>query len=172
MNEPAALTYTAFLLPPSVVSRVDVSRLVTEAERVDNELTTAVVRSKTGIPEYAAPVLSEQLAAFLQLNQINLDDSKLRSELVRQLRLLKDNVPVIHMAFAVTADRESLEQLAAWLRQDVHPQTVIAVELQPALLGGVYIRTTNHIHDFSLRSLLHGRTGVIRTELEVLRAGS
>lgn len=170
MNEPPQLLYTNFKLPRSVVSKVDVSRLVTEAERVDADLTTAVIRSKTDAPEYAAPVLSEQLTDFLQLNPCDMNDSQTRSELVRQLKLLKDNVPVLHMTFAVTADRGSLEQLAEWLRTSIHPQAVIAVGLQPDLVGGVHVRTLNHIHDYSLKSLLQGRHTLLRRDLEALRA--
>lgn len=41
-------TYADFALPPSVVSKIDVSRLVSEVERLDGELTTMAVRAKAG----------------------------------------------------------------------------------------------------------------------------
>lgn len=163
-------TYADFVLPPSVVSKIDVSRLVSEVERLDGELTTMAVRAKAGAQQVAQPVISQQLADFLQVNSLTISQNgSERSEFVRQLRLLKDKVPVLHMTFAVTADGESLAQLAAWVRSEVHPQAVIAVGLQPALVAGVYLRTPNHVHDLSLRAKLKGSHDVLIKELEAAR---
>lgn len=172
MNEPHVKTHTEFVLPPSVVSKIDVSRLVSEVELIDNELTAAMVRAKTGAPEQPRPVLSETLEEFLQQNGLTLEDSHHRSELIKQLRELKRNVPVIHMTFAVPADHHSLQQLAGWLRTAVHPQAVIAVGLQPSLVAGVYVRTPNQVHDFSLRALLRGHHNLLIEELETLRGAN
>ena len=169
MNEAGVKTHADFVLPPAVVSKVDFARLVDEVERVDNELTEASVRARTGSPEQPAPVLSEQLTEFMTSNQLELANGQERSELIRQLRLLKDQAPVIHMTFAVEADRESLQQLAQWLRTSVHPHAVIAVGLQPALVAGVYVRTPNHVHDLSLRAALKSGREVLTKELEALR---
>jgi len=170
MSEPIVKTHADFILPPTVVSRLDVSRLVSEFEQVDNELTAASIRAKSGAPVQPQPVLSEQLTDFLTRNKFKLETGQERSELIIQLRQLKDSVPVIHMTFAVSADRESLQQLAQWLRASVHPQAVIAVGLQPALVAGVYLRTPNHVHDLSLRAMLDSSHDVLVKELELLRA--
>ena len=169
MNEQEVKSYADFMVPPSVVSKIDVSHLVSEAERVDNEMTAAAIRAKTGSSEQPAPAMSQQLADFLAANELQLGGSRERSELIKQLHLLKDNVPIMHMTFAVEADRESLGKLAAWLRDSVHPQAVIDVGLQPALIAGVYLRTPNHVHDLSLRAKLEGGHGLLVKELEGLR---
>lgn len=169
MNEATVKTYTDFALPASVVSRIDISRLVSEVEKVDNELTTAAVRAKAGAAEQARPTLSEQLTEFLMQNKLTLVSGHDRAELIKQLRLLKDRAPVIHMTFAVEADRDSLGQLVAWLRESVHPQAVIAVGLQPGLVAGVYLRTPNHVHDLSLRAALRGGRDALANELGALR---
>lgn len=169
MNEPAVKTYVDFVLPPSVVSKVDLAHLVQEVEWVDNELTATSVRDKTGAPEQAPPSVSGALEEFLSQNQLSLTNSQARSELIKQLRLLKDKVPTIHMTFAVSADRESLQQLAAWVRSSVHSQAVISIGLQPALVAGVYLRTPNHVHDLSLRAMLKNGHGLLVKELETLR---
>lgn len=169
MNESAAKTYADFVLPPTLVSKLDVSRLVNEVERIDNELTTAAVREKAGAAQQVIPAMSEQLTDFLAQNQLSLDDSHARSQLIGQMRQMKDKLPIIHMTFAVEADRESLGELANWLRKEVHPQAVIAVGLQPALVAGVYLRTPNHIHDLSLRAKLQGSRELLVKELEASR---
>lgn len=170
MTDTQIKDHTTFTLPASIVSRVDVSRLVNEVERLDGEMTAATVRNKIGEAQAFVPVLSEQLTHFLVQNGLTLKESKERSRIVKELRKLKDTVPVIHMTFAVTADPESLAQIAAWLRSSVHQQAVISVGLQPNLVAGVYLRTPNHVHDFSLRKKLESSHGVMVEALETYRA--
>jgi len=169
MSETPVKTAADFILPPSVVTKIDVSRLVSEVEKLDSDLTTAAVRAKTGAPQADRPTVSEQLATFLTQNKLAFDSSQARSALVQQLRILKDKVPVIHMTFAVQSDPQSLQQIVQWLRTSVHPQAVISVGLQPSLVAGVYMRTPNHVHDMSLRTLLTGQHDVLVKELEALR---
>lgn len=169
MSKTETKTYTDFALPANVVSKLDVSRLVRDAERVDNELTNSTVRKKTGAKNVTASVLSDQLTEFLAINKLSFQDSKERSQLIKQLRVLKDKVPVTHMTFASVADPESLQSIALWLRESVHPQAVIEVGLQPALVAGVYLRTPNHVHDLTLRGKLQGQRGLLVKELEALR---
>ena len=162
-------TQIGFMLPPSVITKLDVSHLITEVEQVDNELTTAAVRAKAGSQVATHPTISQQLTDFLLLNKIAIDaDGRKRTELIKQLRKMKAVVPIIHMTFAVKADPESLQQLAQWLRTSIHPLAVIEVGLQPALVAGVYLRTPNHVHDLSLRALLDGGHDLIVKELESL----
>jgi F0F1-type ATP synthase delta subunit len=159
----------SFTLPPNIVSKADVARLVIEVEAVDNAQTTEAVREKVGAAGHAETVLSEQLTDFLAQNQLAIGTGPERSELIKQLHLLKESAPVIHMTFAVPADRDSLHQLVGWLRSSVHPQAVISVGLQPALVAGVSIRTTNRVHDLSMRSVLRKNHGLLVKELGALR---
>jgi hypothetical protein len=169
MTETVSKTAEQYVLPSSVVTKIDVSRLLNEVERVDNDMTAAAVRSKNSQAGQAQPVLSDQLSQFLIENTLCLVESTQRSLLVKQLRKLKDTVPVLHMTFAVTADTESLQKIIAWVRSSVHPQAVLAVGLQPALVAGVYLRTPNHVLDLSVRGALEGRHGLLVSELETLR---
>jgi F0F1-type ATP synthase delta subunit len=165
MNEP----YKNFILPLSVVSKADVSRLVSELERVDNEQTQAAAREKVGVANQAELMVSRQFADFLTQNKLTITTAQERSALLGQLRLLKEHIPIIHMTFAVDADRESLTKLTQWLRGSLSPQAVIEVGLQPALIAGVSVRTPNHIHDLSMRGVIKKNHGVLVKELEALR---
>lgn len=165
MNQGEMLSYTSLGLPAVVATKVDVSRMVSDLERVDAELTTAEIRGG----DHTTPAMSEQLHEFLAQNNVTLDNSQYRTDLLKEVRKLKDNVPVIHMTFAVAADPESLQQLVAWTRQSVHPQAVIEVGLQPALIAGVHVRTTNHIKDLSMRGALKGGHAILVKEIEALR---
>lgn len=169
MSKDEARDYSEFSLPPSVVSKADISRLVREFEGVDNALTSRTVHEKIGAASQEAPVMSAQLQAFLEANPLDLDNTTARSDYIKSLRALKENVRVMNMTFAVVADPESLAQLAAWVRQSVHPQTVIEAHLQPALVAGVYLRTPNHVFDLSVRNALHAKRGELEKELGALR---
>lgn len=158
-----------FSLPLSVVSKADVARLVVEVERIDNERMADAVREKVGSPTQSEVTMSQQLADFLSQNQLGTETGLQWGELIKQLRALKENAPVIHMTFAVPADRESLQQLVGWLRSSVHPQAVVSIGLQPALVAGVSIRTTNRVHDLSMRSALKKSHGLLVKELGALR---
>jgi len=161
--------HTEFILPPAIATKADVARLVREFEAVDNALTEKNVHEKVGLGEASTPPFSPHLEAFLEKNPVNLDDSGARSDFIKQLRQLKNNVRVMNMTFAATADPESLQKLTAWLREQVHPQTVIDVHLQPALVAGVYVRSQNHVFDFSVRNALKARREALKQELEARR---
>ena len=161
--------YTAFKLPASVISRVDVSRLVREFEALDNALTSKAVREKANASELEMPAQTPQLTAFLDANPVVLENAKDREDYIKQLRLLKKNVHVMNMTFAVVADAESLQQLSAWIRDAIHPQIVLEAHLQPALVAGAYIRSQNHVFDFSVRNALKAKRGELKKELEALR---
>lgn len=160
----------SFVLPPSIVTKVDLSHLLSELERIDNELTAMAVRAKTAQIEQKTPTLSQTLSEFMKINSLSLPTSQSMSDLIIEIRKLKDAVPVIHMTFAVSADQESLAQIVAWLRSAVHPQAVLSVGLQPGLIAGVYLRTPNHVHDLSLRGALAGARDVLHKEIGALRA--
>lgn len=159
---------TNFTLPSSVVSKKDLARLVNEFEQVDSERTAADVREKTGVAMQAEIPMSEQLNTFLSQNQLTVGNSLERSQLIKELRVLKETVLVIHMTFATPADRESLKRLVQWVRASIHPQAVIEVGLQPALVAGVSVRTPNRIHDFSMRAMLKKNHGMLVKELGAL----
>lgn len=169
MSKAEVKDYSEFVLPSTIVSKVDVSRLVREFEAVDNALTTTSVRKKAGGQSGEVPAMSPQLTAFLDVNSVDLTDTKARSAYIKQLRLLKDKVRVVSMTFAVVADPESLQQLTAWLRESIHPQAVIDARLQPALVAGVYLRTTNHVYDLSVRNALKAKRGELEKELGAVR---
>lgn len=169
MSKAEIKDYTEFTLPSNIVSRVDISRMVREFETLDNALTAQTVRKKAGAESEGAPAQSPQLSGFLEANPVDLESTGARSAYIKQLRLLKDHVHVMNMTFAVVADPESLQQLSAWLRESVHPQTVIEAHLQPALVAGVYLRTTNHVFDLSVRNALKAKRGDLEKELGALR---
>ncbi len=158
----------AFELPSALIGRADLARIVREVETIDSDLETQKVRG-TAKNSYKMPTMSRGLSDLIELNKINISDDQTRMTFKEQLKILKEKAPIIHMTFAVDADPESLQKLTEWIRQTLHPQALISVGLQPALIGGVYIRTPNHVHDFSMRALFASKRTLITEELEALR---
>lgn len=167
----SGLDYTQLQIPSNIVNKNDIVRLLAELERVDDQMTTESIRSRALDKRVSPrPALSDQLADFLSLNNLKLDDGPTRATLVKQLRRLKDMAPVMHMTFASSADRDSLQKLTKWLRRSMHAQTVIEPGLQPSLVAGVYLRTPNHVYDFSLRKALEGQRPKLVEHLNELAA--
>lgn len=114
--------------------------------------------------------MSRQLADFVLENKLDVAAATTRTQLIKRVGAMKDTLPIVHMTFASEADRESLGQLALWLRTSVHPQAVIDVGLQPGLVAGVYLRTANRVFDLSLKGALKQGRGILASDLEALRA--
>lgn len=155
-----------YILPSALVRKADLARLLREIETLDGELEAQKVRARGQEVSYRLPNLSQALGDFLDQNKLDITDDQGRMELVEQLRKLKDQAPIVHMTFATEADPESLGQLVAYMRKELHPQTLLSVGLQPGLVAGAYVRTPNHVHDFSVRAVLSKKRGVIAEDLE------
>ena len=163
-----AATAAQFVLPAALIGHADVARLLRELETIDNDLESQKAR-RTGSPgHYKLPGMSHALSEFLELNKIDIANDHVRMDLKARLRKLKDHAPVMHMTFATEADRESVEYIAAWIRKELHPQALITVGLQPSLIAGVYIRTPNHVHDFSVRAHMKDSRTIIVEALDAL----
>lgn len=159
----------ALMLPSTVMTKTDVSRLLNEVESIDNDYRTAAVRSRVGVTASQPSTVSEQLSDFMAANRVTaIGDDGQRRWLLAALRQLKHSLPTVHVTFASAADRQSLQRIVEWLRGSIHPHAVIMVGLQPSLVGGVYIRTSNRVFDFSIRKQLAGQRGTLVKELEAL----
>jgi F0F1-type ATP synthase delta subunit len=157
-----------FVFPSALIGRADLARLLRELENLDNDLESQRARNRDKAEGYHMPNMSRALSDFLETNKIDAANDHARMELTKQLRKLKDHAPVIHMTFASDADPESLQQLVGWIRSELHPQALLSVGLQPSLVGGVYIRTPNHVHDFSVRAHMKDSRKLIVEALDAL----
>lgn len=162
-----------FHLPPALIGKAHLAQLIRELEGVENDLETqkasnlAKADAKAGL---RVPTMSKALADCIELNQVDIIDSQQRMGFKKTLGIIKNKAPVMHFTFASDPDGESLQKLVDWVRKEIHPRALISIGIQPGLIGGVYLRTPNHVHDFSLRALLHDKRDIIVKELEALHA--
>lgn len=168
MSSASLAIFGSYELPPTIATKRDLALLVSELERIDNEMTSASVQNHQGDQQgdQQGVYIPDQVQEFLNINEFGLDNTNDRTELIAQLRLLKRQAPVIHMSFAVEADSSSLGSIVSWFRDSIHPQSIIAVGFQPSLVAGAYVRTPNHIYDLSLRSAFKKGREKLLEELE------
>jgi hypothetical protein len=140
---------TTFGLPPALIGRPDVSRLLREIEKVDYELESQEIRTP-GQP-LSIPNMSRALTEAITLNNIDVANMLERKRMLESLREAKEKAPNVQITFAVDPAPDITSQLVAWIRSNLHPQALITVGLQPAIIGGCIVRTPDHIYDFSLR---------------------
>lgn len=140
------------VLPVSVVSRVDATRLAREVESVGSFLEQQ--KHHKGRTQIAIPSLSRILADITQSNNLDLAKSADRERLYHFLIELKMNAPTIHMSFAVEPPTLFTSKLVTWLRSEIHPLLLLDIGLQPSIAAGCIIRTTNKYIDCSMRQHL------------------
>lgn len=162
------LDEVTYVLPATLIDRADLARLAREVEDIDNDLEAQKARAGDQAVTYRLPNLSRSLDDFAEANKLDLVDGQQRADLKKGLRLLKDHAPVMHVTFAVEADPQFLQQLVSWIRQEIHPLALVTAGIQPALAGGVYVRTPSHVYDLSLRTMLASKRDLIVQELGAL----
>lgn len=140
---------TQFGLPPALIGRADVSRLLREIEQVDYALETQAIRT----PEQplTIPAMSRALKETLTLNNIEVTNLNERKRMLDSLRDAKERAPNVQITFAIDPEPVITSQLVTWIRENLHPRALITVGLQPSIIGGCVVRTPDHIYDFSLR---------------------
>ena len=57
----------------------------------------------------------------------------------------------MHISFAADPSASFTEKIVAWFRENIHPNILVQIGLQPNIAAGCVVRTANKIFDFSLR---------------------
>lgn len=136
-------------LPTQATGRVDIGRLLHEAELIDNFLKQAAIRQPGTAVKM--PKTSRLMDEFMAANQLNMLQENDRALILRFLANVKEKAPLIHISFGVDPAPAFLQKLVTWMRQNIHPLTLVQVGLQPNIGAGCVVRSTNKFYDFSLR---------------------
>ncbi len=137
------------VLPISVVSRVDVGRLLREIELVDNFLTQAAIRE--GGQPVKLPKTSRLMDEIIEVNKLNVLIEPERKRLMAYMLVVHEKAPVLNMSFSADPSPLFIQKLMIWLRREIHPMVLLQTGLQPNIGAGCVLRTTNKYFDFSLR---------------------
>lgn len=159
-------TVNGLILPLSVVTRSDVSRSLRELKKLDEYFHQASVRG--GTPATSVPALSRTLDGLASANQLNLLHAEARTALISFLTSLRAHAPVVHMSFPSEPSPTFLARILEWFRSEVNPSVVLHIGLQPELVAGCLVRTTNKMFDFSFRRRFEESKSKLITSLEAL----
>ena len=143
-------------LPTSLLNKGDVMRLMRELNALNDFFVGASVRQPGTAMQ--VPKTTATLNQLAELNKANLVDETTRKSLYTALGMLLNQAPNVHISFASEPSPKTLEPILIWLRNNVHPQLLLEVGLQPSIAAGCIVRTPNKIFDFSLRSYLDKQT--------------
>lgn len=154
--------------PLSVVTKVDIGRLVRELEQVDNFLHEAAIRTP-GTP-IKLPKTSRLLDETSEVNKLNLLHEDERTRLLEFLKQVRNSAPVMHISFSADPSPLFTQKLITWLRSEVHPLIILQIGLQPNMGAGCVVRTTNKYFDFSLRDRLKEKRSLLAQILKGVTA--
>jgi len=136
-------------LPPLVVGPVEVNRLKRELAAIDDTLLERTLRKQGSSAQMLKT--SQQMDRVVNLNELNLLHEADRQRLSRFLDSVSTRAPVLHISFSADPPSSFLEQLMAWLRENIHPQVLVTVGIQPTIAAGCTVRGPNKYFDLSLR---------------------
>lgn len=151
------------VLTPLIASPSDLKRARRELEELDEFLHQSSLRQ--GGKEVKLPTTSRMLEDLAAESDLNLLKKTDRDRLMKFLTLLLQKAPVLHMSFASEPSPKFMAKLIAWLRENIHPQVVVSVGIQPSIAAGCVVRTANRQFDFSMRQALDTQTALFINNL-------
>lgn len=151
-------------LPNSIAGSADLIKTIRELEKVDNFLYQTNIRTP-GRP-VTLPKSSKTLNDLAETNDISLLEEPGRKELLESLAKLAQSAPVVHISFAADPSNDFMDKIVNWNRQNIHPYVLVNVGLQPSVIVGCEVRTTNKVFDMSLRSKFETMHDVLTKKLE------
>ena len=142
-------------LPNTVISPIDVGRLLRELRSLDDFFVS--LKNRQPGTAMQLPKLSRQLDLLTHDNEINLLDESHRQALNLKLEEIYEKAPKLHISFASEPSAKPFEQILIWFRKNIHPPALLTVGLQPAIAAGCVVRSTNKVFDMSLRAGLESQ---------------
>ncbi|MBW3569285.1 hypothetical protein KY385_04110 [Candidatus Parcubacteria bacterium] len=154
----------AFKLSDRVVGTTDLRRILHELETIDDFLYQANLRPPgTSLPP---PKTTKLLADLFEHNGAQILDRRSRENMLTVLKKLAAKAPVMHISFAVEANPVFIEKIVAWARKNINPYVLLDVGLQPSVIVGCNLRTTNKVFDMSLRNRFDTSKYILNEKIE------
>lgn len=159
------MPHSAMVIPGSVVSRADISRLIREVEAYSEAAYQAELRHA------AAPSTSYASPGFQELERDNKEvfaSAAARKALIEALRDFQQSAAQVHVSFASQPSVKAVQQIVAWFRRNTQPNIVVQVGVDPSIIGGCVVRTTNKVFTFSMADALRSSIKVLEKEVAAL----
>ena len=147
------MAHDEFKLSLSIIGRSEISRILRELSRLDDYFVASHAR-KAGTGAGTPPRISHLLDELARTNGLNLLEAAQRKQLADKLNQLLASAPTLNIIFASEPSPKALERITAWFRENIHPQALLQVGLQPSIAAGCVLRTPNQLFDMSISSRL------------------
>ncbi|MBA3758567.1 hypothetical protein H0X10_02970 [Candidatus Saccharibacteria bacterium] len=155
-------------LPVAIVTKADAGRLLREVSAVDEFMDATAIRSP-GTP-MALPKTSRLMAEIVEVNKLNMLVAEDRANLITYVTHVREKAPEIHISFSAEPSAAFMQKITTYLRENIHPQILLQVGLQPTIGAGFMLRTTNKYYDFSMRTTLKAKRDVLMQNIRAAQA--
>lgn len=153
-----------FNLGNSILTNIDLARVLREARQVDDFFLQNELRAK-GKPSKMLKTtrIIEDLATE---NDLSILEPAHRKLLIKQLEIISEHAPVVHFSFPTEPSRHALSSISRWLRQNINHYALVQVGLEPQIGIGCVVRTDNKIFDCSLKNRLKDKKSILKDSLK------
>jgi F0F1-type ATP synthase delta subunit len=131
-----------------------------ELEDFENSMSESHVRG------HHVPAPTPLLKDIADFNKLDLHKKEARQLVRIMLDDLRTTAPVVHISFAVEPDVKFITDIAKWFREEIAPNIVLQIGVQPSIGVGCVVRTTNKFFDFSLRKHLVDSSDLFKQRIE------
>jgi hypothetical protein len=143
----------------TILTRADVSRSLRELQEFEGKVYQAGLRNE------AAPLAAHVSAALRESAEslnISLENATDRQRLAEELQSIHRSAPQVHVSFAMQPPLQAVEAVTGWFRRNTHPAVLVQVGVDPSIIAGCVIRTTNKVFNFSFAGALRDSTPVLQ----------
>ena len=147
----------------AIMTPIELGKILREAFTIDEFLSADSHGIKSGL---RMPAMSPALQSIVTAQNINLLQPEHRARFRQQLDFVRRTAPTVQVSFGAEPSRQALRVLVRWFRENGHPNTLIAVGVQPHIAGGCIVRTSTKTFDFSLQQLLQKNRAELAKKLQ------
>lgn len=143
-------------LPPSVTSTSDLASLILEINTYAQWYRQSSNAARVGARyTVEAPELSETATTLIRdwSNHTPLTLAQLEM-LVTELEAIAKSAPTVTITLSAPAPTEVREALVAWVRTNIHADTLVTLRFNATIVGGMVVRRGSKIYDWSWRRIL------------------
>lgn len=135
-----------------IVSQSDLVMLLREIEQFDGQCAQAALQKRVKSEAVVVPThASLGLQQLADQSGLSLSTDEGRQELRNTVNDLLTRSPRLHISFASEPPQVHLRTVVEWLRHNIHASVLVRTSVQPAIVAGCIIRSSNRVLDLSLR---------------------
>jgi len=124
------------------------------------DLVNGLFQTNESFKEKLARSLSQQQIEFLrstfEQNQTRFDDRATVHNFLLQLQTQLDELPVLSLQLGIKLPYHTIRELADWIKAKTGQKVLLALQVNPDLLGGTVIEKNGKLYDYSLGKELDG----------------